>query len=621
LRAEAGVRPVRSDRPARTRGGRARLVLAGKIALGALSALVVLAVAVGIVFAGSGDRVAAGITVGGINVGGLSAEEAQARLERVAERYASEPVAFTAAEQRYRIRPAALEVKGDWAAAAEEAVERGDAPLPLRGLERVWLRLFGAEIEPTADVFQAALDERLERIAAEVDRPAVEASLALDGLEPEIVPGQAGRELDREAAAGIVVSALVGFDREETPLPVVVDAPEVTSSTLEPVARQLRTVLSAPVQLTHEGAVFTIEPSQMVRLVELPADGARSLRIRQEVAARYFGNLARGLARPPRNADFAVRGNGNVRVVPSRPGRELNLAATSAALLQAASRPTNRTAAVVVAEFEPRMTTADAKALRVERQLASYATLYAGTADRINNLQLAIELLDGARIAPGATWSFNEFVGPRTEERGFRVAPVIMDGKYEEGVGGGVSQVATTVFNAAWEAGIKIGERHAHALYISRYPDGRDATVNYPDVDLKLVNDTPRWIVIKGSYDESGILVRLLGAGPERRVESVAGELKVTGKPQTEREPDPTLYVGERVLEFSGQPSREIRVERIVYQDGKVLYRESWYTHYQYEARILRVGTKPRPEPVAPPPDEKEKDDPPTTTGPGPGGR
>jgi vancomycin resistance protein YoaR len=367
--------------------------------------------------------------------------------------------------------------------------------------------------------------------------------------------------------------------------------------------------------------VFTIEPSQMVRLVELPADGARSLRIRQEVAARYFGNLARGLARPPRNADFAVRANGNVRVVPSRPGRELNLAATSAALLQAASRPTNRTAAVVVAEFEPRMTTADAKALRVERQLASYATLYAGTADRINNLQLAIELLDGARIAPGATWSFNEFVGPRTEERGFRVAPVIMDGKYEEGVGGGVSQVATTVFNAAWEAGIKIGERHAHALYISRYPDGRDATVNYPDVDLKLVNDTPRWIVIKGSYDESGILVRLLGAGPERRVESVAGELKVTGKPQTEREPDPNLYVGERVLEFSGQPSREIRVERIVYQDGKVLYRESWYTHYQYEARILRVGTKPRPEPVAPPPDEKEKDDPPTTTGPGPGGR
>jgi hypothetical protein len=145
--------------------------------------------------------------------------------------------------------------------------------------------------------------------------------------------------------------------------------------------------------------------------------------------------------------------------------------------------------------------------------------------------------------------------------------------------------------------------------------------VNYPDVDLKLVNDTPRMIVIKASYDESGILVRLLGAGPERRVESIAGELKVTGQPKIERKTDPRLYVGDKVVEYAGQPSREIRVERIVYQDGEVLYRESWYTHYSYEAKIVRVGTKPRPEPAVPPTQEDEKkpkqDDPPTTPGPG----
>jgi vancomycin resistance protein YoaR len=197
-----------------------------------------------------------------------------------------------------------------------------------------------------------------------------------------------------------------------------------------------------------------------------------------------------------------------------------------------------------------------------------------------------------------------------------------MDGKYEEGIGGGVSQVATTVFNAAWEAGIKIPERHQHALYISRYPDGRDATVNYPDVDLKLTNDTPRWIVLKASYDESGILIRLLGGGPKRRVESIAGDLKETGKPGVERKPDPNLFVGERVVEFAGEPARDIRVERIVYRGGEVLYRETWYTHYLAEDKILRVGTKPVPEPEAPPPTEtkpKKKDDPPTTTMPGDG--
>ena len=617
MRAEAGARPVRRERPARTRGGRARLVRLGKVALGALALLVVLAVVAGVAFAGSADRIAAGVSIQGVNVGGLTAAEAEAKLEALAVRYADEPVVFTAENEQFMVRPEALEVQANWAGAVEEALDQGDGPLPLRGLTRVWLRLGGAEVEPAATAFEAALAERLERMAARVNRLPREAALELEGLEPEIVPGLVGRELDREAAARVIVAALAGFDREPMPLPVAVDPPKVTAGTLAPVARQLRAVLSAPVLLTHAGASFTVEPAEMVGLLQLPADGATRLRIKPDEAAGRFENLARGLARAPRNADFAVRPNGRVRVVPSRPGRELNVAATSAGLLQAASRPENRTATVVVAKFEPRMTTAQAKALRIERQLASYATLYAGTSDRINNLQLAIEILDGARIAPGATWSFNEFVGPRTAERGFRSAPVIMDGKYEEGIGGGVSQVATTVFNAAWEAGIKIPERHAHALYISRYPDGRDATVNYPDVDLKLTNDTPRWIVLKASYDESGILVRFLGGGPERRVESVAGELKVTGRQKTEREPDPTLYEGDRVVEFGGEPSREIRVERVIYQGGEVLSRETWYTHYRYEARIVRYGTKPRPEPVTPPAEKPKEEDPPTTTGPG----
>jgi G5 domain len=136
------------------------------------------------------------------------------------------------------------------------------------------------------------------------------------------------------------------------------------------------------------------------------------------------------------------------------------------------------------------------------------------------------------------------------------------------------------------------------------------------------VNDTPRMILIKATYDESGILVRLLGGGPKRRVESIAGELKVVGQPETEEKPDPKLYVGDKIVEFSGQPSREIRVERIVYENGEVIDRESWYTHYLSEAKIVRVGTKPRPEPVEPPaPPEAKRDQdeaPPTTAAPDP---
>ncbi len=393
----------------------------------------------------------------------------------------------------------------------------------------------------------------------------------------------------------------------ETPLPVAVDRPDVTQQEMAAIAAQTRTVLSAPVKLTFSGAAVSVRPKQMARLLDLPSGGETELGIDQKAATRRLRNLSRGVARPPRNADFAVNADGRVSVVPSRAGRTLDVAATSAALLEAASRTTNRTAALVVVERQPQTTTKEARALGIQRQFASYATLYSGTSDRIRNLQLAIGLLDGARIAPGATWSFNERVGPRTEERGFRSAPVIIDGEYEEGVGGGVSQVATTVFNAAWEAGIKIAERTAHALYISRYPTGRDATVNYPDVDLKLRNDTKRWIVLKAGYDESGIVVRVLGGGPERRVESIAGELETTGPPKVERIPDPTLFVGERVVVEDGEPSRSVRVERIVYLGDEVLYRESWYTGYRSEKKIVRVGTKPRP--VTPPPTPPEDED------------
>jgi vancomycin resistance protein YoaR len=620
LRAEAGVRPVRRDRAARSAGRRRRLVRRlGKIGLTAALVLTLLALAGGLIFAGSASRIAAGVEIAGVDVGGMTAEEAEERLEAAARRYESVPVVFTAGGATFPLEPSDVEARADWAAAVDEALGKGDGPLPFRGLERLWLRVTGASVEPTVDVYDAALDYRVNQIADKVDEPAREAALVLNGLEPEVVPGHAGHELDQGASAPVIVQALGGFERVETPLPVAVDQPDVTQQEMQVVAAQTRTVLSAPVQLTFNAAAITVKPREMARLLELPSGGETELAVDQKAAARRFRNVSRGVARPPRNADFAVNASGRVRVVPSRAGRQLDVAATSTALLAAGSRTSNRSAELVVVERQPQITTKEAKALRIERQLASYTTLYSGTSDRITNLQLAINLLDGARIAPGATWSFNERVGPRTEERGFRSAPVIINGEYEEGVGGGVSQVATTVFNAAWEAGIKIVERTAHALYISRYPTGRDATVNYPDVDLKLRNDTNRWIVLEAGYDESGIIVRLLGAGHERRVESIAGELETTGPPRVERIPDPTLYVGERVVVEDGEPSRSVRVQRIVYVGDKVLYDESWYTGYRSEKKIVRVGTKPMPAP--PPEDEKPKDDePPGQPGGGGGG-
>ncbi len=226
-----------------------------------------------------------------------------------------------------------------------------------------------------------------------------------------------------------------------------------------------------------------------------------------------------------------------------------------------------------------------------------------------------MKLLDGTLVAPGGTFSLNEAVGPRTLERGFRLAPVIVGNEYEEDVGGGVSQVATTVFNAAWEAGVKVVERNPHSLYISRYQLGRDATVNYPDLDLKFRNDTGDWLVVLGASGSNGIAITLAGTPTGRRVVSEAGPLVVTGKPPEKRVKDPKLTVGTEVVEELGSSPQSVSVTRTVYnQDGSVLYEETWRTNYRGEKRVIRVGTKKKVEEPKPPTTSTPTTTTPTTT-------
>ena len=598
------------------------MVRRAKLALWLVALALVLLVAAGFGFAGSPGRIADGVTVAGVDVGGLTAGEAEAKLEALARDHEAVPVVFTVGERRWSLRPDRLDLSVDWGAAVASALAEGDGPLPLRGLERLKVRLFGADLEPHADVYEPRLRHEIARMAGDVNAPARDAAIVLDGLTPRIVPAAEGSRLERSAARATILSALASFDREPVPLPVVTDGPRVTAETLGPVLAQVRTAVSAPVRLTFSVGAWKVAPEDLARLLVLPAHGSAKLAVGGPAAKRYFENLARGVRRPAVSADFAVAADGSVQVVRARPGRELDVAATGRGLLEAALRTQARSAPLVIAAEAPRITTAEARKLGVERQLASYTTLYSGTADRIQNLQRAVSLLDGAVIEPGATFSFNERVGPRTEERGFRMAPVIMDGEYELGVGGGVSQVATTVFNAAWEAGLKITRRTAHGLYISRYPLGRDATVNYPDIDLQFRNDTGRWLVLAAEYDESGIVIRLLGSGAERNVVSEAGPLEETAPPEIERTPDPTLYVGERAVDDYGVPATAVRVTRTVYEGDEILYEESWSTSYRSEPRLVRVGTKPLPEPETPPPPpeekkKKKKDEPPPPPGDG----
>ena len=575
----------------------------------AVASVTAVGVALGLAFAGSPARLAEGVQIAGVDVGGLSASEANALLESRFAQVQGVPVTFVAGTRRFDLTPAQLGVSVNWAAAVETARREGEGFGPVRGFRRIHTRIFGADIVPATQVSSASLAYALGEIAREIERPARDASVRLDGLTPVLVPGATGQALDRAAAEGVVARALAAFARAPVGLPVQITTPRVTGPDLGQAMAQARTALSGPVQLRVGKTSWRLTRQRLAGMLALPSRGRAELAIGGTTAEQFLERIADRVERRPQDAGFEVRGDGSVRVVPGVFGRELDRVATAQAILAAAISPTERVAVGLTRAAVPERTTAEAKAMGITDQLTAYSTGYAGSADRIHNLQLAISLLDGELVAPGGTFSLNEAVGERTEERGFRVAPVIVGNEYEEAVGGGVSQVATTVFNAAWEGGLKISERNPHALYIGRYPLGRDATVNYPDLDLKFVNDTSNWILVKGWSTSTGITVSLYGTPTGREVVSSAGPLTVRGAPPVEKIKDPELPKGKRVVEEEGEPPRSVTVTRKVnLPNGELLYDETWSTYYRGEKRIVRIGTKPK---------EKEKE-PETATTPEP---
>lgn len=572
--------------------------VAARWTVAALAAVFVLAALVGQIFAGSTSRLAEGITIAGVDVGGLPADEALARLEAQAAALAHEPVAFTAVGQRFEIDAATLGVRADWAGAVESAQREGEGFGPVRGFKRLATRFFGSEVTPAVTAYAGALDYKLTEFAAAIDRDHVEARLELKGLEIVTVPGQSGRKLAEEAAARTIVRSLASLERVgPVALPVGVDPVEVTAADLAPAAAQARTAVSAPVRLAYGERRWRLPRSRVASLLSLPKDGATRIAIAGDGAETYFEQLRRTVERDPVDAGFAL-GKGNLpRVVPAKDGIILDVPATAKALLAAAMSSTDRVAQLAVRPVAAERTTAEAAAMGITGVVGTYSTTYGGIPNRLHNVALVAKLIDDHLIAPGAMFSFNGTTGERNAAKGFLAAPVIINGELQTGLGGGVCQVSTTTFNAAYEAGLQIDERWNHALYISHYPLARDATVNYPDQDLKFTNDTGKWLWLRTFVGPGSLTVTLYGTPQNRKVESTSAPLSYAAAPKVKKIKDPTLPKGERVVESAGTPARYTSARRLVYDaDGKLLHDDTWRSSYVSEPKIVRIGTKPKTE-------------------------
>ncbi len=580
----SAVRARRAARPRLARAG----VAAGAVAL--------VLVAVPLLFAGSGDRLADGMRIAGVDVGGLSPLNARRLLEGRAAALADVPVTFTAAGRRFRLTPREVGVRVDWAAAVAAAARQGGGFGLVRGYRRLGLQLFGEPLSPPVASYGAAVDYELGRIGRAVDSPQRAARLVRRGLRVTVLPGAAGRRLDLAAARTAIVDALASFSRAPVALPVRSDPPAVTAPALAAAQLRATRILSAPVTLLAGPTRLRLPRWQLAAMLDLG-----TLRFAGRAADAYFARLEREVATAPRDARFAVTASGGIRVVPARPGVALDALRSAGAVLAAAERPVRRVARLALVAEPPQRMTAEAKAMGITGAVGTYETIYGGDPNRIHNVQLVAHLIDGALIAPGATFSFNGTTGARTPAKGFRVAPVIVNGELQSGIGGGVCQVSTTVFNAAYEAGLPITERTNHALYISHYPLGRDATVDYPNVDLKFVNDTRHWLVLRTFVGPWSLVVTLYGTPQHRRVVSISQPLRTVAPAPVSKTVDPSLRPGETVVDQAGVPAQATSVERKVYSaSGALLSDQTWSSSYRAVPELVRVGPKEKKKPATP---------------------
>jgi len=459
---------------------------------------IVVVVLAGLYVAGwfmTGNRVPSGTTVAGIEIGGLRTETARDRLESGLVDDAATPVWFSHEGQAYPLKPESSGLSIDVDETLREA-GGGRSWNPVRMVDL----LFGSaeEVEPVVTVNAAQLRSAVEDISAQVESEPTELSVTFGARgEPQVDEPVVGVDVDEDAAVAAADDAYL-TSSEPLDLPVDDVQPSVTAAELDDARQQLiEPAVSAPVSLRLPGRVVRIPVETYApALTMAPEDGRLVPAIDVDVLAPRLTAITRQSSVRPEDARIVLRGKSPV-VIPAKPGVVLEPQEVADAILSVLTESGQaRTAEAGTSTAQADFTTSDARALGIEERVSDFVTYYPYAEYRNINQGRAAELMDGTVLTPGETFSFNETVGERTVANGFVKGFIISNGVFAEELGGGVSQVVTTTYNAAFFAGLEDVEHKPHSFYIDRYPLGREATVAFPTVDLKFSDDTPYGVLI-----------------------------------------------------------------------------------------------------------------------------
>jgi len=309
--------------------------------------------------------------------------------------------------------------------------------------------------------------------------------------------------------------------------------------------------------------------------------------------------LTREISVEPRDATFKINSDDTVGIVPASDGVSVDIERLERdihAFILDAKRPE---IALFLAPVKAGRSTEDVESMGVNGLLAGYTTWFdPSKVSRAYNVSVAARAFDELLVAPGEEVSFNKVVGPRSSEAGYRNAPVIINNEFVEGIGGGVCQVSTTLYNSVLLANLEIVERTNHSLPVSYVPIGRDATVVYESIDFKFRNNTGNYLFIKSYVHGGYITFKIFGNTVYKRDVVINSWVVKEIEPKTVYENDPTLPKGEQVVKQEGSKGFKAFAERVVMLNGSVERREMLpASDYSPVNKVVAVGTAEKPAP------------------------
>ncbi len=564
-------------------------------------------------------RVRSGVKAGSLELGGRNREEARAALAEQAQLLLSDPVDLYADRHRFSVAPSEISFAPNVDTTFADAMGVGrQGNFFVRTWHRLRALFASTDVGWASKIDRDAAQLLVHDWAAQIDTEGHEAGIEARGATLVPVGAVAGRRVDQKAAIETVVEALESWPRRSVELPMSVRNRRTTVEDANEAAEIANRWATSPIILTApDGSDHFLSRAELAGMLEaVPrkrgGDWKLQVRFSADKVSDALSDEMKPYEREARSASFSVSGV-SVSVVAGENGRRFDAAATARALGAVAGRRTGRAAQAVFSSAEPDMTTDEARGLRIKELVSTFTTQHPCCATRVHNIHTIADVVNNTIVRPGAKFSLNGHVGPRTTEKGYKLAPMIFDGEFRDDVGGGVSQFATTMFNTIFFGGYRLESYKAHSYYISRYPAGREATISWPHPDLRFTNNSSSGILIRTAYSSSSITVSFYGDKEGRVVTAEAGPRTNPTEPEEQRKENKDLVPGEEKVAQEGAQGFDIVVFRIINRDGEVT-RTRFFTRYKAQPRIVEFGPGPSPEPT----DEREPGEPRMTPSPEP---